>query len=52
MFFTAFLAVCLRVLLVYENRGLEQKYGPRVEDSMSDVPVAEDNYGPHFRFVL
>lgn len=52
MFFTAFLAVCLRVLLVYENRALEQKYGPRIGDSTSDVPVAEDNYGPYFRFVL
>jgi hypothetical protein len=52
MFFTALLALGLRVLLVFENRGLEKKYGPRTEDPKSDAPVAEDNYGANFRYVL
>lgn len=53
MFFTAFLAFSLRVLLVFENRALEKKYGPRMEDDpKSDAPVAEDNYGANFRYVL
>ncbi|KAJ5345689.1 hypothetical protein N7452_003693 [Penicillium brevicompactum] len=53
MFFTAFLALSLRVLLIFENRGLEKKYGPRTDDPKStDAPVAEDNYGANFRYVL
>ncbi|CAI7578729.1 unnamed protein product [Penicillium bialowiezense] len=53
MFFTAFLAACLRVLLIFENRGLEKKYGPRTDDpKATDAPVAEDNYGANFRYVL
>ncbi|CAI7603969.1 unnamed protein product [Penicillium crustosum] len=55
MFFTTFLALCLRVLLVWENRRLDKKYGPRVDEDPTkcvDVPVAEDNYGANYRFVL
>ncbi|KAJ5375125.1 Major facilitator superfamily domain general substrate transporter [Penicillium concentricum] len=54
MFFTTLLALCLRVLLVWENRRLDKKYGPRIEDTKKsvDTPVAEDNYGANYRFVL
>lgn len=55
MFFTTLLALGLRVLLVWENRRLEKKYGTRIEQDPSksvDVPVAEDNYGTNFRYVL
>ncbi|KAJ5504440.1 Major facilitator superfamily domain general substrate transporter [Penicillium fimorum] len=54
MFFTTLLALGLRVLLVWENRRLDKKYGPRIEDSTKsvDTPIAEDNYGANYRFVL
>ncbi|CAG7947128.1 unnamed protein product [Penicillium nalgiovense] len=53
MFFTTLLALCLRVLLVWENRCLDKKYGPRIEDPKAvDGPVAEDNYGANYRYVL
>ncbi|CAI7664437.1 unnamed protein product [Penicillium glandicola] len=55
MFFTTFLALCLRVLLVWENRRLDKKYGPRIQEDPTksvDAPVAEDNYGANYRFVL
>lgn len=55
MFFTTFLALCLRVLLVWENRRLDKKYGPRIDEDPTkcvDGPVAEDNYGANYRFVL
>lgn len=55
MFFTTLLAVTLRFLLVWENRRLDQKYGPKVEPDPSkpvDRPVAEEDYGANFRFVL
>jgi hypothetical protein len=52
MFFTALLALSLRVLLIFENRALEKKYGPRIEETKSTAPVAEDNYGANFRYVL
>lgn len=54
MFFTTLLALSLRFLLVWENRGLEKKYGPRVEVSLDkgESPIAEENYGSNFRYVL
>jgi hypothetical protein len=53
MFFTAFLALSLRVLLKFENRALEKKYGPHSEEeTKSTALVAEDNYGANFRYVL
>ncbi|KAJ5567195.1 hypothetical protein N7535_006501 [Penicillium sp. DV-2018c] len=51
MFFTTFLALCLRILLVWENRRLDKQYGPPGQTKL-DVPVAEDNYGANYRYVL
>ncbi|KAH0493367.1 hypothetical protein TgHK011_000040 [Trichoderma gracile] len=63
MFFTTFLAIGLRALLVWENKQLDKKYGTieqqkarlseaegRVEEA--DQVVAVENYGPMFRYVL
>jgi hypothetical protein len=55
MFFTMLLALSLRTLLVWENRRLDKKYGPRVETDPTkeaDMPLAEDNYGDNYRFVM
>ncbi|KAJ5476222.1 hypothetical protein N7475_001951 [Penicillium sp. IBT 31633x] len=54
MFFTTFLALCLRVLLVWENRRLDKKYGPRIEQDPTKAldDIAEDNYSSNYRFVL
>ncbi|KAJ5102640.1 hypothetical protein N7532_003169 [Penicillium argentinense] len=54
MFFTTLLALCLRTLLVWENRQLDKKYGPRIEvdPSKADAALSEDNYGASFRYVL
>ncbi|KAJ5273371.1 hypothetical protein N7478_008496 [Penicillium angulare] len=54
MVFTTFLALVLRTLLVWENKQLDKKYGPRIEvdESKGEVPVAEDNYGASFRYML
>jgi hypothetical protein len=55
MFFNGLLALGLRTLLVWENKKLDQKHGTQVETGNVDVTksvVAEENYGPAFRFVL
>lgn len=54
MFFTTLLALSLRFLLVWENRRLDQKYGPKIEGYLAkgDAPLAEENYGANFRYVL
>lgn len=53
MFFTTILALSLRCLLVWENRNLDKKYGKiEAETVKGDTPVAEDNYGASFRYVL
>ncbi|KAJ5179819.1 hypothetical protein N7492_003029 [Penicillium capsulatum] len=53
MFFTTLLALGLRSLLVWENRGLDKKYGPQVEpDNKAAGAAGEDNYGASFRYVL
>lgn len=55
MFFTTLLALTLRFLLVWENRRIDKKYGPKVEPDPTkpvDQPMAEENYGANFRFVL
>ncbi|KAJ5489435.1 hypothetical protein N7539_004325 [Penicillium diatomitis] len=54
MFFTAVLALCLRVLLAWENRKLDNTYGPRVDSNpgKGGEIAAEDNYGAGFRYVL
>lgn len=63
MGFNAFLAMSLRLLLVWENRKLDAKYGKKElptktgektgEDGASAVQVAgEENYGSSFRYTL
>ncbi|KAL8959190.1 MAG: hypothetical protein Q9193_003902 [Seirophora villosa] len=58
--FTGFLALCLRTLLVWENKKLDEKYGRKVDPHPADgvdlstqkTAVAEENYGPSFRYIL
>lgn len=63
MFFTTLLVIGLRILLVRENKKLDQKYGTieeqkarlaeareRGESIVQDQAV--ENYGPMFRYVL
>ncbi|KAL8678474.1 MAG: hypothetical protein Q9186_005178 [Xanthomendoza sp. 1 TL-2023] len=58
--FTAFLALGLRALLVWENKKLDKKYGPRpelipengIDPAAIKTAVGEENYGPNFRYVL
>ncbi|KAI2634219.1 MFS general substrate transporter [Hypomontagnella submonticulosa] len=54
MFFSALLALAQRVLLMWENSRLDRKYGPVSKDRTDSEPddVAQENYGPKFRFVL
>ncbi|EPS32047.1 hypothetical protein PDE_07006 [Penicillium oxalicum 114-2] len=54
MFFTTVLALCLRLLLVYENRKLDKKFGPKLDagPAKGGEIAAEDNYGAGFRYVL
>ncbi|KAJ9241795.1 MFS transporter [Paecilomyces variotii] len=59
MFFTAFLALLLRTLLVWENKKLDRTYGTREEraarageDDKDAQNYAEANYGPAYRYVL
>lgn len=66
MFFTTFLAICLRTLLWWENKRLDKKYGTLEEqraraaartatgevDEQKVSVVAEENYGPMYRYVL
>ena len=58
--FTGFLALCLRTLLVWENKKLDLKHGSQLELQVGEdmdpqrIPtdVGEENYGPSFRYVL
>ncbi|KAL9029939.1 MAG: hypothetical protein Q9196_001887 [Gyalolechia fulgens] len=57
--FTAFLALGLRTLLVWENKKLDDKYGPRAHSladgtdaSNQNTAVGQENYGPSFRYIL
>lgn len=50
MLFNASLAVGLRMLLVWENKKLDQKYGTL--DTLEDNGEGEENSGPRFRYVL
>ncbi|PGG99081.1 hypothetical protein AJ80_09413 [Polytolypa hystricis UAMH7299] len=58
MLFNAFVALSLRTLLVWENRVLDKKYGTLAERERRraegrELPVvAEENYGPDYRYVL
>lgn len=53
MFFSALLALAQRLLLAWENKRLDRKYG---YVATNGVKVAEgvmvENYGPNFRYVL
>ena len=55
MFFAAVMALALRILLVWENRKLDQRYdnkaGERRERDQG-AGVAVEDYGPKFRYVL
>lgn len=60
-FFTAILAFSLRTLLVWENKKLDEKYGPRVKKELRRTTIdeaydpdaaGEENYGKNFRYVL
>ncbi|KAL8872800.1 MAG: hypothetical protein Q9174_001631 [Haloplaca sp. 1 TL-2023] len=58
--FTGFVALCLRTLLVWENKKLDLKHGSKVELQSGESTIArgiptdagEENYGPSFRYVL
>ncbi len=58
--FTGFLALCLRTLLVWENKKLDQEYGSKADPHLvnghnpysQETAVGEENYGPDFRYVL
>ncbi|KAI9701865.1 MAG: hypothetical protein M1836_001209 [Candelina mexicana] len=55
MFFNGFLAISLRTLLAWENKKLDQKYGPK--GAQGDViefgtGIGEENYGANYRYVL
>ena len=55
MFFSAALAFALRILLVWENRKLDEKYKNKSgQGSETDqgAAVAVEDYGPNFRYVL
>lgn len=51
MFFTTALALGLRLLLTWENRQLDKKYG-MAERSEKEGEVGEENYGASYRYVL
>ena len=55
MVFAAVMALALRILLVWENRRLDQKYANRSEEGTETdqgAAVAVEDYGPNFRYVL
>ncbi|RAL17265.1 putative MFS transporter [Aspergillus homomorphus CBS 101889] len=55
MFFNTILALSLRVLLAWENRRLDKRYGAAAgwtAGSKDDAAVGEENYGAGFRYVL
>jgi dipeptide/tripeptide permease len=62
MFFTTFLAILLRAILVWENRRLDKEYGTLAHQRQAlkeaeiggerNREIAVENYGPLFRFVL
>lgn len=60
IFFNGLLAFGLRTLLVWKNKKLDKKYalqvGPgEIETAQSEVKesaVAEENYGPTYRYIL
>lgn len=54
-FFAAVMAFALRVLLVWENRKLDQKYNNKSgegRETDQDAVIGVEDYGPCFRYVL
>lgn len=52
MFFAALLALVQRLLLAWENKRLDSKYGSVVKSSVGAERIMVENYGPSFRYVL
>ena len=55
MFFSAVMAFALRILLVWENRKLDQRYYTKpgqAREKDQGAAVAVEDYGPNFRYVL
>jgi hypothetical protein len=57
MFFNGLLALGLRILLVWENHKLDNKYGPKdkARGARADArerAAGEENEGPAFRYIL
>ena len=54
MFFSALLALAQRLLLAWENKKLDRKYGSaETAKNMSTTEgMIVENYGPNFRYVL
>ena len=55
MFFAAVMAFALRILLVWENRRLDQKFDIKSgegKETDQGAAVAVEDYGPKFRYVL
>lgn len=55
MFFAAVMAFALRVLLVWENRKLDQRYNNKSgegRETYRGAAVAVEDYGPNYRYVL
>ena len=50
MFFTTLLSICLRFLLVWRNRKLDETYGKQAVNDK--VATGVENFGPSFRYVL
>ena len=57
IFFNGFLAFGLRTMLKWENKKLDEKYGVAGDRTTNNLEgkeseVAEENYGPSFRYIL
>lgn len=55
MFFSALLALAQRLLLAWENKRLDRKFGSAEKNSKGAGPaegIMLENYGPNFRYVL
>ncbi len=55
MFFAAAMAFALRILLIWENRKLDQVYNDKSgegRETDQGAAIAVEDYGPNFRYVL
>jgi hypothetical protein len=54
MFFSALLALAQRLLLAWENKRLDRKYGSvqKSKNMATTEGIIAENYGPNFRYVL